>query len=728
MNNLKNSNYPPKSYLFSLLIKALSLLILCLSFNLIIATPAVAKGVAKNVIILIIDGLRNDESFDDPTHQYIPHIWNDLAPQGTINTNFWNTGWTITTPGHTQIVTGVRAFLNNEYYTSGQTRSKYPNIFEYYRKSGGFLEDNVWVLTGKGVITKSINTSLHPDYADFGASRESLARSDANVWSAVQQKMDIYHPSLMLITLGDVDKYGHKGDYLSYVYTIRIADQIAYDLWQKIQSDPYYKDNTDLIITTDHGRDSDGYGRGFISHGRRNHGNRHLLFLALGLDFKQNQVVDIRRDQIDLAPTVGAILGFQTPYADGEVMTELFVDPSLGSDIVTGGQRRVSLSASGSGLHLAYSQKNGQEWDIYYKKSLDGGDTWTDPVKLFENGQDNNYFYEAKITSQDNGLVYAATIGYSLIVEGGDTYTWKVFGRRSLDGGNTWEEIQKLKDAGGLAAHPSISSMGDNITIIYSSMDEQMAFTRYLFSSDKGTTFEDNLSLSSFSPPGYCSLTNDGERFYGLWTQQNRNPLKKLWNVFFNRTTADYYPLTWGIERALTSNYSDKMLFFMNNAIAVNNSGLIKTLITSRQDQIVDSKQMAGKWITSLKSGYDLGNIFINEGAFYDQATSEAWNPKVSFIDPGTTDVVVIWEQHVNNSGAEIYGRKWVASGWQSLIPISSSDGKDSAEPDLAIYNNTIHVGWQDYENGNWQIKTISTPASNFKAKRKKFPLLRQAF
>ncbi len=677
-------------------ILAVSLILAVTVLTLINSYPAYA---AENVIVLAIDGLRNDEAFDDPTHQYIPHIWNDLRPLGTINTNFWNTGVTTTTSGFTQMLSGVRPVLLAQLSAKIKNMSKYPDIFEYYRKQKNIPGGKVWLISGQSGVNDTNNYSLHPDYANLGASKECIFRQDPDTWLSVKQKMDTYHPSLMVINLASVDHQGHKGTHTDYTNAIKVADKIAYDLWQKIQKDLYYKDKTDLIIVPDHGRHS--YNPS--SHGDICHGCRHIMFLAIGPDFEQNQVVNMRRDQIDIAPTIGAILGVQTPYADGEVMTELFTDPNFGSNIVTGGQRRISISASGSGLHTVWSQKNGEEWDIYYKKSLDGGNTWAVPVKLFENGKDNNYFYEAKITSQDNGLVYVTAVGYSLENVWGDTYTWKVFGRRSIDGGNTWEGLQELEDAGILAVHPSIASdsKGD-VLIIYSLRGPLKA----LYSIDQGITFVSYTvtDTQGKQEPDYSSVASDQNRFYTVWINGNANSTYKYWNVFFDSTDAE--PMTWGIDKALTSNKRSNLRFYMNNSITINDSGLMKLLITTRADKTdLSGKIIAGKWKTLLKSSPDYGNTFIQEASFYTSNTYEAWNPKVSFIDPATGDYLVLWEQHYNGNGAEIYGRKKLSSGWQDVFPLSPLDGKDSAEPDLATYNGNAYVGWQDYETGSWQIK-----------------------
>ena len=129
--HLENSSSYLISHRVSVVLLSIALLFLVSGAGLQICWASTA--IAENVIVLVIDGIRNDEAFDDPTHQYIPHIWNDLVPLGTICTNFWNTGFQTTTAGHLAILTGVREHL----CLGEQNRSKYPNVFEYYRKATG---------------------------------------------------------------------------------------------------------------------------------------------------------------------------------------------------------------------------------------------------------------------------------------------------------------------------------------------------------------------------------------------------------------------------------------------------------------------------------------------------------------------------------------------------------------------------------------------------------------
>jgi len=131
-------------------------------------TSSNAKAV-ENVFIMVIDGLKNTEAFDDPTHQYIPRIWNDLRPLGTIYRNFYNMGQTGTTSGHTNICSGVVQFLPNilnATYDPIVIMQEEPSIFQYYRSQLHVPEDKTWIINGKGEIIQYVGNCLYPVYSN----------------------------------------------------------------------------------------------------------------------------------------------------------------------------------------------------------------------------------------------------------------------------------------------------------------------------------------------------------------------------------------------------------------------------------------------------------------------------------------------------------------------------------------------------------------------------------
>lgn len=61
-------------------------------------------------------------------------------------------------------------------------------------------------------------------------------------------------PKAFYISYGDTDEWAHHGDYKFYIEAIHQFDAWVKEIWEYVQSDPFYKNKTTLLITTDHGR------------------------------------------------------------------------------------------------------------------------------------------------------------------------------------------------------------------------------------------------------------------------------------------------------------------------------------------------------------------------------------------------------------------------------------------------------------------------------------------
>ncbi len=285
------------------------------------------KFETENVIILVIDGPRYTETWGDSLHQYIPNMHKYLLPQGVLFQDFRNTGKTLTDAGHTSICTGVDQTIDN----TGKELPLFPSIFQYYIKDKKVDSTKAWVITSKDkleILTNCTDSSWHNRYRpahDCGlAGYPSLYRKDSVTMAHVYEVLKNHQPNLMIINLKEPDFSGHAGSWSGYLKGIESGDRYAYTLWQKIQSDDHYKNKTTLFITSDHGRHLNGIKSGFTNHGCDCEGCRHINLLALGPDFKQNQIFTQQRNQKDIAATIAYMLSFQMPTGKGEVMMELF--------------------------------------------------------------------------------------------------------------------------------------------------------------------------------------------------------------------------------------------------------------------------------------------------------------------------------------------------------------------------------------------------------------------
>lgn len=296
---------------------------------LVATSAAAAEYKTKHVFIVVMDGVRWMDTFGDPQHTQIPHLYNDLRPQGTLFTHYFDRGITVTRQGHSTTISGTWQCIPN-----GGPRLTMPTLFEYLRDEKHVPPTKAWSVFGKALYS-FLPYSSHPAYGkQFAASHvsgdkdttwsEKDAEGDKGVTAKVIEVMKQDQPDLVFVNWGWTDHAGHVAkDISEYQAAIRGCDEQMWALWNAIQADPYYKDTTTVFFTNDHGRHTEDF------HGHGDHCDQceHIMLLALGPDIKRDFVSEQEALQIDLAPTAAELLDLQTPLATGRVLTECLTTP-----------------------------------------------------------------------------------------------------------------------------------------------------------------------------------------------------------------------------------------------------------------------------------------------------------------------------------------------------------------------------------------------------------------
>ncbi|MDH3216338.1 MAG: alkaline phosphatase family protein [Candidatus Krumholzibacteria bacterium] len=279
------------------------------------------RGAANDnkVILFVIDGPRHTEAFDDPAHTHVPRMWDDLRMQGAVVPQFFNNGRTLTNPGHAAIITGTWQDIAND----GSERPTKPTLFEYYRKAYAVAPEETYVVSGKGKLDVC-SYSTHPDFgAPFGATESVGFEDDQAVFDELTAILRKNKPRLVLACFPTVDRTGHGRDYGGYLAAISQVDSLLHQLWLFLQDDPFYADQTYLIVTNDHGRHDEKNG-GFANHGCACDGCRRIMFMALGPEIKAAYTASDDYDQRDICNTVAEILELSVLHSEGRVIEEIF--------------------------------------------------------------------------------------------------------------------------------------------------------------------------------------------------------------------------------------------------------------------------------------------------------------------------------------------------------------------------------------------------------------------
>ena len=345
---------------------------------------AASKPGGKKVIVVTFGGgARDEETFAPEGQENIPKLMNELIPQATFCLQVVNHGILGHYVATASLATGVYETFNN----FSKVAPKNPTVFEYYRKGLGRPADDAWVIApsnGFNLIGQSSGTTFAPGFGaqvilpkhllaaalgsngsgaggmdfllqdnyedplyvppvangdmqlarladilhlsvdDFTQHAKTLSSADELSVFVLRHLMREVSPSLLWITLHDMD-VAHSGAYSLYLEGIRRTDRLCGEIWDIIQAEPEYKDRTTMFILPDFGRDSDfdSSGNGFQHHRTGDPLSRTTWLMALGPNIRQNVTVERPLDSLDLVPTLGALMGFETGYARGTPITEL---------------------------------------------------------------------------------------------------------------------------------------------------------------------------------------------------------------------------------------------------------------------------------------------------------------------------------------------------------------------------------------------------------------------
>jgi hypothetical protein len=268
----------------------------------------------------------------------MPFFWNVLAHNGQlignrqkgsrVNTkNFYSVSY----PGYNEIFTG-----ETDPFVSDNVKKKNKNINlleylnrlpQYNGKIAAFTSWNlfpyilneerskVYVNSGyesdeEGELSKTqmaLNKiQSHPDH------KEEPERNDLLTFLAAREYILKHQPKVMYIGLGGTDSYGHGRKYGQYLKEANGADRIIADLWNLVQTTPFYKDKTTFIITTDHGRGNTP--SSWHKHGTFVTGSSQTWIALLGKSVKPLGEVSggSQLFQKHIAGTVGFLLGVRS--------------------------------------------------------------------------------------------------------------------------------------------------------------------------------------------------------------------------------------------------------------------------------------------------------------------------------------------------------------------------------------------------------------------------------
>jgi hypothetical protein len=300
-----------------------------------------------------------DSTAQERRKKLMPFFWSTVAKEGRIYGNRLlgnkmnvRNFYKISYAGYNEIFTGhtdafsspnlpvenphvnVLEYLNNSREYNGKVAVFTSwNVFPYIlneARSGLPLNSGYSPLAEKGDpdagLIDSVQSSMH----------QSKTRHDLLTFLTAKEYVELHHPSILFLGFGETDECAHAGRYDLYLQQAADIDRMIADLWYLVQTDPYYRDSTTFLITTDHGR---GWkSNKWTTHGFWAEGSGDIWMAVLGPDIlpggemrSPGQVY-----QKQLAATIATLLG--DPLAPGHPPGHPIDLPARWSPLLLAGQ------------------------------------------------------------------------------------------------------------------------------------------------------------------------------------------------------------------------------------------------------------------------------------------------------------------------------------------------------------------------------------------------------
>ena len=199
------------------------------------------------------------------------------------------------------------------------------------------------------------------------------------------------------------------------------------------------------------------------------------------------------------------------------------------------------ISVSGLNVHVAWDDFRNGHYEIYYKRSIDGGISWGADIRLTNNSA-SRYGPSVSVSAQTVHIVW----------DDERDGNREIYYKRSTNGGLNWQPDLRLTDNSYSSSNPSVSVSGSLLIIVWQDSRNGQYQLYYKRSSDGGLIWGQDTRITNTTEfSGNPSVSVTGSNVNLVWNDTRDGNFE----IYYKRSTDG--GLNWDADDRLTNNSFD---------------------------------------------------------------------------------------------------------------------------------------------------------------------------
>jgi hypothetical protein len=334
------------------------------------------------------------------------------------------------------------------------------------------------------------------------------------------------------------------------------------------------------------------------------------------------------------------------------------------------------ISSSSENIYIVWQESVGSygtsNYDIFFKKSNDSGETFGSPINL----SNNIGFSEHPQIASVGNIIYIVWVDDS----SGER---EIMFCKSSDSGKTFSNSTIVSKNSMGPNHVELAAEGQGVYVVWNSFDKEMRNIILLSKSDDaGKTFAELREIGIASMETFPKVAADADEYFVTWDKKN----DKDTEILFIKGHKNYNKMH---NVTNHSKLNDEGIDGGETQVAANADHV---LVSWTNNMPVDKKQVYIR--NSINNGNDFGNIVR-------LSSINSSNVENIIIDGNS---YIVWQDNIYGN-QDIFFTKSNMNGTRIDKPVNVSNNTGISEcPSITVSRNGIHMVWEDDTTGNHEV------------------------